>query len=199
MKKPSWFRLWDILAFAVPIIGISAVTIYAMILGVEGAHAKQGLVLCWVVVATFIAIWARISWARKKALEEFTWYPTYGFMVHGNGYILPPEGIFDGTVFKTVQLWSKFHPNAEAIVKEEINWVFFHKDLNENDKNPAHMKVNGFTFALSHTMAVDFDNPIDALEKTAFEHELGHVIHGFATNNWDMAEHHEFMKKNGLR
>jgi hypothetical protein len=48
-------------------------------------------------------------------------------------------------------------------------------------------------------MAVDFDDPNQPFERTAFEHELGHVIHGFATGTWDLAEHHDFMKKKGLR
>jgi hypothetical protein len=77
--------------------------------------------------------------------------------------------------------------------------VSFPQPLDENDKNRAHTKVNGFTVAASHVMAIDYDTPTDAFEKTAFEHELGHVIRGFATSNWDQVEHHAFMKQHDLR
>lgn len=199
MQKPSWFTLRDLVFFGIPIVGISAVTIYAHIVGVEGEHAGQALALCWVVVAAFIAIYLRLLWIRKETLKQYRWYPTYGFMLRYGEYQLPEEGVLDGSVWKTIQLWSKLHPNAEAIVKSNINWVSFHKHLDENDKNRAHMKVEGYTVAVSHVMAIDYDTPTDAFEKTAFEHELGHVIAGFATNNWDMVVHHEVMKKNGLR
>ncbi len=199
MKKPSWFRWSDLVAFLLPVVGIGVVSLYAMRVGVEGSNAKGGLALCWGVAATFMGIWARICWLRRKALEEFTWFPTYGFMVHGNGYQLPDGKAFDALILKTIQAWAPYHPNAEALVKEKVVWVYFEKDLDENDKNPAHTKVKGFTFASSHTMVVDFNDPSEPLEKTAFEHELGHVIHGHATGGWNLAEHHQFMKDHKLR
>jgi hypothetical protein len=198
-KRPSWFRPLDAAAFLIPVIGITVVTIYAMTVGVEGSNAKGGLALCWVVVAGFIGIWMRLSWLRKRALEAFTWFPTYGFMVYPGGYQVPPAAVFDSSIRKTLQAWSQFHPEAETILTSKVNWVRFEKGLDESAKNPAKLKVEGYTVAVSHSMHVDYDAPDDPLEKTAFEHELGHVIHGFATNKWDMAEHHEFMKKNALK
>jgi hypothetical protein len=199
MKKPSWFTLLDTLSFGIPLAGILGVTIYGMIVGFEGAGAKQGAALCCAVAVVWAAIWARVCWLRKKSLDEFTWYPTYGFMVHGNGYKLPTSVIFDISVAETVGAWSVYHPTAEQIVKSDINWVFFVKDLNENDKNPTHTKVNGFTFSRTHLMTVNFNDPADPFDQTAFEHELGHVIRGFATGVWDMAEHHQFAASHGLR
>jgi hypothetical protein len=198
-KKPQWFRPIDAVSFLIPIVGASAATIYAMAVGVEGPHAKEGIALCWVVVALFIAIWGVYSYQRKKALDQYRWYPNYGFFVHPGGYQLPPDGVFDGSVFKTIQLWSRFHPNAEQIIQQEVIWVFFKKDLDESPRNLAHMKVEGLTVAYSHVMAVDYDHPEDDFNHTAFEHELGHIIHGHATGTWDLAEHHDFAKKNGLR
>ncbi len=199
MKKPSWFKVLDLVFFCIPIVGLSLATIYAMVTGVEGPHAVQAVALCWVVVAAFLGIYLRLLWMRWTTLKQYRWYPTYGFMLRQDGYQLPEEGILDGSVWKTIQVWSKHHPNAEQIVKSAVNWVSFHKDLNENDKNRARAKVKGFTVAVSHTMAIDYDSPDEPLDRTAFEHELGHIIHGFATQNWDMEQHHEFMKKHGLR
>lgn len=197
-KKPSWFKVWDLVSFAIPIVGISALTIYAHIVGVEGEHAGQGLALCWVVVAAFVAIYLRLLWMRNDTLKQYRWYPTYGFMLRLGEYQLPDESTLDGTVWSTIQKWTKHHSNAEEIVKSEINWVSFHQHLDENDKNRAHMKVEGFTVAASHVMAIDYDTSTDSFDNTAFAHELGHVIHGFATGDWNEAQHHEFMKANGF-
>lgn len=199
MKKPSWFTLLDLASFGGVTLFAAGVTIYGTIVGFEGPNALQGEILCWVVVATFLAIWGRYSWLKKKSFDEFTWYPTYGFMVHGNGYKLPPETVFDGAVAETIAAWSIYHQTAKMIVKSDVNWVFFVKDLNESDKNPTHTKVNGYTFANTHNMTVNFNNADDPFDQTAFEHELGHVIRGYATGNWDMGEHHAFMAAHGLR
>lgn len=197
-KKPSWFKVWDLVSFGIPVVGISALTTYAHIMGVEGKHAGQALALCWVVVAAFVAIYLRLLWMRKETLKQYRWYPHYGFMLRLGEYQLPEEGVLDGLVWKTIQLWSKHHQNAEEIIKSSINWVSFHQHLNENDKNRAHHKVKGFTVAASHVMAIDYDLPSDPFEKTAMAHELGHVIHGFATSDWNEDHHHEFMRVSGL-
>jgi hypothetical protein len=199
MKKPSWVTLLDLASFGGISLFAAGITTYATIVGFEGPNALQGEILSWVVVATFFAIWGRYSWLKKKSFDEFTWYPTYGFMVHGNGYTLPTAKDFDFSVERTVRAWKLFHPAAEQVVKSEVNWVFFVKGLNENDKNPTHTKVNGYTFAQTHNMTVNFNNASDPFDQTAFEHELGHVIRGYSTGNWDMAEHHAFMAANGLR
>lgn len=198
MKKPSWFTLLDLLSFGIPTLGVIGVTVYGMIVGFEGPHALQGEILCWVVAASFLAIWGRYTWLKKKSFDEFTWYPTYGFMVHGNGYTLPSSIDLDILVAKTIGLWTPYHPDAQTIVKSDVNWVYFVKDLNESDTNPTHQKVNGYTFSGTHTMTVNFNNATDPFDKTSFQHELGHVIHGFATGQWDMTEHHQFMAAHGL-
>lgn len=199
MKKPSWFTLLDTLSFGIPLAGIIGVTIYGMVVGFEGAGAKQGITAMTAVAAVWAAIWARVCWLRKKSLDDFTWYPTYGFMVHGNGYTLPSATDFDFAVASTISAWSLYHRDAKSIVQSEVNWVFFVKDLNESDKNPTHTKVNGFTFARSHSMTVNFNDPNGDFDQTSFEHELGHVIRGYATGSWDMAEHHQFAAAHGLR
>ncbi len=148
---------------------------------------------------TFATIWVRFALDRKAHLERFRWYPTYGFMVEANGYQLPDDALFDSVVARTIRAWSRFHPDAESIIKREVCWAHFHKDLDETPLNPAKQKVEGFTFVGTHVVYVDFDKPDSPLERTAFEHELGHIIRGYATRNWDMNEHHDFVHRNGLR
>lgn len=198
-KKPSWFKLWDLVSFGIPIVAIVGLNIYMMVHGFEAKHHTQALILCWVVAASFLGIYLALLKMRFDSLKEFRWYPTYGFMLHIDDYRLPEDGVLDGSVWKTIQAWSKLHPKAEEILKSDVNWVWFKKDLNENDKNLAHQKVKGFTVAVSHMMAIDYDTTTDPLDKTAFEHELGHIIFGFDTGNWDQAAEHAYIKTNGLK
>lgn len=200
MKKPHWFRLIDFASIAGLGILSGGVTVYAMSVGVEGPRAREGVVLCWVVTALFFAIWAWFCRARKKWLDEFTWYPAFGIMMHpGDGYVLPSQEECDRVVRLTVDRWSAHFPKAEEVVKEEVVWCWFRKDLDETARNPARQRVNGLTVAGTHKIMVDYDSDDQALETTAFEHELGHVIMGNATGKWDQTEHHEFAKKNGLK
>jgi hypothetical protein len=198
-KKPSWFKVTDLVFFGIPFVGTSALAIYMMVAGFEAKHPLQALILMWVVAVGFLVGYLVQVKIRRDTLARYEWYPNYGFMLRRDEYILPSHAVLDACVGRTIAAWTPYHPNAEEIVKSQVNWVSFIKDLDENDKNRAHMKVNGFTVAVSHTMAIDYDNIGDPFEKTAFEHELGHVIRGFATGNWDMEEHHAFAKAHKIK
>ncbi len=136
---------------------------------------------------------------RKAYLDTFRWYPKHGFLVQAENYILPNDKEFDDLVEETTAKWATFY-SADEIVNgtDNVFWVWFKKGLDENTKNRAHMKVNGLTVGYSHTMMVDYDNPDDKFVRTAFGHELGHMIMGHATGNWDVIAQHEFMEKNKL-
>jgi len=199
-KKPSWFRLQDLFAMAGVGLAIAGITTYALITGVEGPHATQGIVLCYIVAALFIAIWGRYCQKRYQWLDTFKWYPKHGFMVYPENYHLPDDKEFDGLVEETTNKWATYY-NANHVINEtdDIFWVFMKKNLDESAQNRANMKVNGLTIAYSHTIMVDYDLPDDKLVKTAFEHELGHIIMGQATSGWDLETHHKFMAAHKLR
>jgi hypothetical protein len=198
MKKPSWFRPIDFLSFALPGVVLIGLTIYAMIAGADAP--KGGIWGCWLVAFSFVAIWGRFCWLRKKWLDEFTWYPTYGVMMHpGAGYKLPSPEYLDSTIQAIVKKWTVFFPNAESALLSDVNWCWFKKNLNETPMNPAGRKVNGFTIPGSHEFEVDYDTDTQNLVQTAFPHELGHVIMGNSTGKWDQDTHHNFMKEHGLQ
>lgn len=198
LKKPSWFRLIDLLTiagFGVPIIALG---IYALLVGASGPAPVQGIILTFVVGFGFIAIWARFALARKQWLDKFRWYQTYGIMVETGDWTAPSDFELDALVKKTVEKWQSFFSNSQDVLMKEVKWAYFKKDLDETTLNPAHQKVKGVTIAGGYAFEVDFDAPGDAIENTAFAHELGHVIMGHATGNWNQAYHHEFMAKNGF-
>lgn len=196
-KKPSWFRLIDAVTIAGPGLVTAGLTVYAMIHGYEGPPSSiPGL---WAVTIGFIGIWLRWCQLRKADLDTFVWYPTYGIMIKPETYILPSAAEVDALVKKVIDAWTPIYPNAGSIIADqEVIWAFFKKDLNENDKNPAKAKVKGVTLAYSWTMEVDYDVDTEALSATALAHELGHVIIGHATNNWDQAWQHALMQEHNL-
>lgn len=196
-KKPSWFRTLDLVTIAGPGAVTAGLTVYAMIHGYDGP--KQAIPLLWTVTIAFIGIWLRFCQLRKSDLDTFVWFPTYGVMVKPENYVLPKPKVLDALIKKTIDDWTPYFPSAGSIVADgDVIWAWFLKGLNENDKNPAHTKVKGLTIGYSTTMQIDYDTPTDALDKTAFRHELGHVIMGIATGKWDMAVHHAFMGEHGL-
>lgn len=199
-KKPSWFRPLDLITFVGTGIAIAGLAIYAMIAGIEGPHAVQGLVLTFVVAGLFLVFWVINAVTRKKRLDTFRWYPTYGFMVHAeDGWNLPSDKVFDELVKRTLESWTVYVAGAHAAISSDVKWVTFRKNFDETALNPAHKKVNGLTIAGSHTFGVDIDSVDHPIEKTAFAHELGHVIMGNATGNWDEVKHHQFMKEHNLQ
>jgi len=196
-KKPFWFRTIDLVTMAGPGFVTAGLTIYAMVHGYEGP--KQAIPLLWVVTVAFIGVWFRFCQARKDDLATFTWYPTYGFMVKPENYILPSPADMDALIKKTIDAWTPYFPQAGSIVADgDVIWAWFLKGLNENDQNRAHQKVKGLTIGYSTMMEIDYDTPTDPLDKTAFAHELGHIIMGNATGKWDEAVHHAFMREHGL-
>jgi hypothetical protein len=198
MKKPSWFRWIDALTFGSLGVLSTAVFLYALLAGITTPHAKQGLCLLGTVALAFIGIYAKFCWDRKKWLDGFVWYPEYGFMVKVQSYTTPTQAELNRLVKKTIVAWTPYH-SAEDIIKSKINWVWFDKGLNVTVRDFVGQLCKGYTLPFSHIMGVDYDSPLDPLESTAFEHEMGHVIRGNATGKWDGDEHHWFMKEHGLK
>lgn len=198
MKKPVWFRLLDLLTIGLGGLVSLGLLVYALFAGVQGAHAKEGLCLLAVVGFCFIGIWGKFCYDRKKWLSQFVWFPTYGFMISPSKYKLPGPYEIDRNVRKTIDGWAKYHPNAEAIVKSQVNWVWFDKTLDEQPNELAGRLCNGFAVSNSNAFMVDYDTGAEALEVTAFAHELGHIIHGHATGQWNQEEHHQFAASHDL-
>lgn len=179
MKKPSWFRLIDLVSITFGGFLTAGALIYALVNKATGPAGWP-----WIFVATslaFFGIYFRFVWARKTWLDSFRWYPAYGFMVQCENWKPYSDVNFDNKVLDVIEAWSYAHPNAMEVLMRDIKWVWFKRGLDETALNPAHRKVNGVTIAGSYTMEVDYDKPDDALSDTAFAHELGHVIHGNAT------------------
>jgi hypothetical protein len=199
MRKPSWFRLIDFITFGQLALVAIVVFIYALTHKITTPHATEGLYLLGTVALCFAGIYLRFCWDRKKWLDNFVWYPEYGFMVQKGDYKLASSEDISSLTRKTIEAWTPYHPTAESIIKSEVNWVWFERDLNTKVRDFVGRLCKGYTIPFSHLMGVDFDLTTDKLSSTAFEHELGHVIRGNATGQWDGEEHHKFMREHGLK
>lgn len=197
MKKPVWFQAFDLVTIGGGAFVSFGLLAYALLAGIKSPHAKEGICLLATVGLAFLAIYLRYLFARRAWLREFTWCPSYGFMIHADGYSLPPVHEVERIIQKTVDGWSRYHA-ADYILRKEINWVYFDKTLNERVPPMTFRKCKGYTINGSHFMAVDYDHPLDELEATAFAHEIGHVIRGNATGQWIQEEHHKFAADHGL-
>lgn len=199
MQKPSWFRWIDFATLGGMSIVSLAVFIYAFTNKITTPHATEGLCLLGTVTLCFAGIYLKFTYDHKKWWGAFTWYPEYGFMINPGKYKLPDYEELNRLIKKTIDAWTPYHPTADSIVRSEVNWVWFEEDLNTKVRDVVGKLCRGYAIPFSHSMGVDFDTPDDVLESTAFEHELGHIIRGNATGNWDGGEHHKFMREHGLK
>lgn len=197
MNKPSWFQPLTLIPAAMAIASVS----YALVAGVESKHPTQAIVLLGAIPALALGLAFLDMYNRKRWLDRFVWYPTYGFMIdtENEGYLPPAEEEFDTFVASVAKSWAPFHPSADRLLRSRVKWLYFRKGMDEKPVHASWGLVKGITVQGGSTIYVDYNFKLDPIEKTALAHELGHVIHGLATGTWDQEEHHAFAKKNHLR
>lgn len=193
-KKPHWFKPLDALSFGLAAVLVVAASIWVTTAGIRG----EALALMWVVALTFVAIYGRLLWLRKKFIDEWEWEPTFGLMVKRNGLKADLAELAVATR-DSIYGWGKHFGESAVrrLIMENVIWVVFNKDL---DTHPPSGKVpmEGYTVVRSFAMMVDFDDPSDPVIRTAYQHELGHVIQGHITGEWDQDTHHKKAKELGL-
>lgn len=179
---------------------MAGAAIYAFANGFEASNKTAAGALLIAVPALTALITAALWWQRKKYYDKHTWFARYGFMIdnENGGYLLPAEQEFDDFVSSVVRVWIPFHPAADRLMKSEVKWVHFRKGMDEVPLKPKWGLLKGATLLGGAVIYVDYNFKLESLEKTALDHELGHVIHGLATGGWDQEEHHAFAKENSL-
>jgi hypothetical protein len=116
-------------------------------------------------------------------------------MIRWNGYY--HSNISDYYKY-IIDRWKAYYPNAEEVMKKDINWILFDKNMNDKLVYNVNRKVYGITFLGTRTMYVLFEKVNDKIEDLAFAHEAGHVIRGQATGRFNGDEDHAFFEKYGL-
>ena len=192
MGRPSIFVFYDILLGFCTLL-TTGLTIYLLSCGIIQFNIIGMMSL---ISLLFIVFWASSLYGRYKLLKTFTWYPELNMMIQFNGY----KGLTDPKKYVNYILdrWSEHHEKARDVFKNDTIWVFFQKDINESVFVWSNKIIKGFVIQKTKAAYVDFDTIYDKVEDTAFAHELGHIIHGFSTLQWNTDEHHKFFAEHGL-
>lgn len=202
-KKPTWFKFGDLLGFGGPtllsLIGtiivfcsdsiVNAATGAPVPTGVFGVH---GLMVT--LTLTFLAIYLYVIHLRVKDLKPFRYMTGngYGVMVHSGKY----ETSFEdddilGQFEQAFSDWDKIFPGkVYPKVNGKVFWVWFEPAPLHSPRSKL-IKVAGYTIAGSAKTTVAYKDPKQPLDRTALQHEIGHMIQGAVTGSWDMAEHHK--------
>jgi len=202
-KKPIWFKLGDLLGFGGPtllsLIGtiivfcsdniVNAKTGAPVPTGVFGVH---GLMVT--LTLTFLAIYLYVIRLRIKELKEFRYMAGngYGVMVHSGKY---ETSFKDSDILDQFEQafsdWDKIFPSkVYPKVNGHVFWVWF-EPAPVHDPKSKKIKVAGMTIAGSSKTVIAYKDPKQPLDKTALQHEIGHMIQGAVTDNWDITEHHK--------
>ena len=194
MKKPSAFKVLDLLTFGLPAAGVSTLAAWTSTLDVSG----QAKAITWACAAGFVFIYAMLVYSRHRALKRFTWLPKHGLMVDKDqwgGYL---SGM-DDVVEKVADQWSKAEGyDGLKIIHGNVIWIHFRPGPITRVRGQDVKPVAGYVIPRGYDMVVGYTGRGQPLERTAFEHELGHLVQGHATGSWDEAEHHERSKRRGL-
>lgn len=200
--KPHWFR-WTHAAFgAIPLVSIVATV--AVLLSDELTNSAGEVIsavaprLFMVGLSlVFLGMWLGLLWRDKRKHDRYTYIEgdTFGIMVDPGGYGLD-QGRLIGETLDSIVQWSRVFPSSKIVKLFDglILWVVFKKEpllLNR-------VRVAGYSMPKAKIF-VSYKESSQPLRKTAYQHELGHVIQGNVTGSWNQGEHHQRAKDVGLR
>lgn len=194
MKKPSVFRIDDLLSFG--LISVAAISVAIFLQPTNaGAEAKA---LVWVVSLVFLGIYVRVVHLRAMSLKNFEWFPKFGIMVDKDEWEGDIAGL-DDLVKSVAEKWEKtLGYDSFKILQDEVVWVYFKPEPITRIRNKIVSPKSGYMVARGYDLVIGYKEKNSALESTAFAHELGHLIQGHATGEWDETTHHERAKTHGL-
>jgi hypothetical protein len=208
-KMPPVWRIGDFIAFGSGAVACIGFLIYGLIVGFQGTASavKQAPFLLAATAAGFLFVYWRVIKIRQNDIAGFILVggPEYGFLVNLGDYN-PPGGMVElkAIVQETAKGWGTkptadepvFTPiSVENALTSDYIWVWFKPGTQDLPFNMPG-KVAGYD--VYRKMVVGYLAKSTPLERTAFAHELGHVIQGTITGDWNQDTHHARAKKYGL-
>ncbi len=196
-KRPSAWNLFDALTFGLLAVLVTGLAAYVQAHDVVGPVDSKPLT--WVVAGAFWVIYGLLLRARYRFIQSYDLVLSTGTMVQTNGYKVP-RAAFETELRRVCSLWTPHFTSAQEILERKRVWVRFEPGLLvvPFSKNTPRTFA-GLTSMGGESVRVTYrGDPLKPLEQTAFAHELGHVIIGRATNEWDNDAHHKFMSERKL-
>lgn len=206
MNYPSPWKLIDFLSFG---LFATVPTIIALIFSFSGPLTTStgevvtvpALLTIWAVIAVFWFVYFSLVYNRYLFIKKFPLKTKYNVMVSPNGYHITTRNV-EEAIESMLEKFSQSPVNAKKYLEKDFIWVFFDPNLigekyGEPRKLWGFVKVGGDMVWLSYAKSAKEDVPDykKPIEKTAFIHELTHIILMRATGSKNEREHHDFMKK----
>lgn len=184
------FKLFRIIDMLMPGSLGPITTVIAVLVAMSAGVALSAKLLMFAVAACMWFIYGAMIYNRYQYLKKIDYITSDGVGIISNGIKLERaqlESITKNMISKweTVIKWGE---STTAIYGTII--IFTNPPLELNG-----VKYNGYTINNVCHVAMILPDP----DKTAMEHEMGHVIYNAWTNTYDNDACHAYMKAHGLR
>lgn len=190
--RPRAFRFLDLATF-----GLAALIITVFAIFVQTTKQRMDAYgLMWATAGCFWAIYGAVVYLRWKFIQSYPIFLTGGILVNPDKYETSDK-VLGKEVQRVLALYEPFVPRAAALIADTNVWFTFRPGPFPHPQI-LNAKVAGFVTVGGESGQIGYTAVDQPIEKTAFAHELGHVILGRAWDDWDEEKHHAFMKKNGL-
>lgn len=189
--KPKVFYWWDAVTFG----GLAALLSLASVIGwLRPENHWQPLLAGTVVALGAWGIYGILLRRRWQYVSSIAFTTVQGVSVIPAGFICP-RADFEDDMANLIHLWMTNAPEyASKILSALDGVVVTFKPLPfEIHGRPG--KLAGLTYPRSKQSLVGYKMP---LKSSALDHELGHIIYGNATGNWDEGAYHTFAKERHL-
>lgn len=206
MKYPSPWKLIDFLSFG---LFATVPTIIALIFSFSGPLVDStganvtvpGLLTIWGVVVLSWFVYFTLVYNRYLFNKRFSIKTKYNVMVNPNGYHITTRNV-EEAIESMIEKFSHSPIDAKKHLEKDFIWVYFDPYLigekyGEPKKLWGFVKVGGNMAWVSYAKSVkeDVPDPKKPIEKTAFIHEISHIILHRAIGTKNEKTHHDFMRE----
>jgi hypothetical protein len=192
MKKPNIFRFIDAISFGMLAAIATSLAIYVHLTSKTDPIPAQAYALLWVVAGSFWLIYGLLIYTRYKSIKQIRYVTRHGLLVCPGQFEVLQTDIENETAL-TITSWTTatgWEGCRDAIESKPI-YVFF-----KTFPVKTHWRSGLFAgYTIGQTIVVGFKPEI---AKTAFAHELGHLIHKKWKGYWSEKECHNFMQEKKL-
>lgn len=198
---PTTFRFLDFLYHGIPALLLIALAAYVQ----TTPQSTEAYALMWTLAALFVGVYALVLYWRHSWLNSFDFVTKHGLVVKLNGYETTRIEIEEETERLIAQYEDQGFPARKMLAPDrrmlDVAHTYVHFQHGYMDHpNPAERpaKVAGWVRAGGHLVAVSYLTRQQPVAKTAFAHELGHIVLGRFNGLWGDDSHHKIMQIRGL-
>jgi hypothetical protein len=169
----------------------------------DSGTPTEVFVLMWVVAALFLLIWPVRIWMRVNLNRSIDFVTVHKICVFKHGYDVTAEDcerVVDDMLAKWPNVFEgeaeHSYTRAYNALAEDYSYVSFEEGpyLDHERMKDAKIKFAGLTSG--RTSRVAFEKSDLPVEKTAFAHEVGHIVYALLVGDWwTKQQFHDFSKK----